>query len=381
MNYSNFFRLIQLSLCMVAAAAVVSCRKDVPAVTEPEDGRKPFSFMVQSPMMEVTKGQTGLSLETLRVTGFGVSAYWRDDKGFFDGVDDSHVYFKNHMVSFLENIGTYDRWRLSPVEYWPLRSSLSFFGYAPYMPDSDPMLKLPTDDSVNLPRGRFTQRTDVSSMVDFCLAVPALDRTAEQGDVPLIFNHALTQVRLYVNVKGVDSTVPNLKYRLEQVRWKGLVGENSFTYGGTGDGFLWDNLPRTDLAKRDKNYTLTMAAGQLSDSALPEIGYYETPSSLSQYLFVNGTEKGTMYLLPQPLTSNGEVMLFLKGYTVSGGTWTPYEDREPITIKLPVETVWKPGTIVTYTTTIDVTNWKEIDFNVTLTPWGEANKSILIPVS
>lgn len=376
--FKNHF--IKVAAGAVIACSIVSCSKEVKDVL-PEEESPRLSFSVRSDVESTTKGETGITLSSLRTRGFGVSAYWRDDKGFFDGIDDSHVYFKNHAVTFLSNEGTYDRWACNPVEYWPLNSTLSFFAYAPYMASSDPMLELPTSDSSTLPRGRFTQKTDVSQQVDFCLSAPALDRSADGGEVPLVFNHALTQIRLYVNVKGVSTDVSNLKYRLESVRWDGLVGANSFTYGGSVNGFHWDELPRSDLAKRAASYTLTRSAGQLADAALPAIGYYEHSTNLSQYLFVNSSQAGTMYLLPQPITSKGELVLSLKGYTVSGSTWTLYDDHAPVTVKLPIETVWKPGTIVTYTLTIDVNEWKEIEFNVSLTEWGSASHSFVIPIA
>lgn len=365
---------------LLAVAAAVSCDKEQ-AVVPVEDGKDLIGFSVDCRDAVSTKGTAQVTLAGLRTRGFGVSAWWRKDGEFFGSVDDDHLYFLNHAVSFLSNAGTSDDWVMNPAEYWPLGSSLSFFAYAPYFDSSDPTLVFPAPDTQSMPRGRFTQKVSPSAQVDFCLAAPSLDRKADGGNVPVTFNHALTKVLLYVNVTGVPADVPNLKYRLESVRWNGLVGVNSFTFGGSTNGFRWDPLPRGDVSKRTASYVETMAAGELSDQALPAIGYHDHPATLDKYLLVNGSEKGVLYMLPQPVTSAGSVEFNLKGYTVSGGTWTPYESREPISVKLPVETVWEPGKVVAYTVTLDVTNWKEIMFDVQITAWGSNSQTFVIPVS
>ncbi len=375
----KIFTTVPLAI-MAAATVMLSCsRESNPG--EEKEGPVAVSFAVRNPDASDTKGSAPLTLTGLRSRGFGVSAYFRNENGFFNGIDDEHLYFHNHTVSFLQNVGTYDDWVLSPAEYWPLNSSLSFFAYAPYMDSADPMLVFPTADTETMPRGRFTQKTSPSAQVDFCLSAPALDRDASGGHVPLEFNHALTKVLLYVNVTGVPAEVANLQYRLESVRWSGLVNANSFTFGGSTNGFRWDALPRTDLAKRNTSYMLTMSSGELSSSALPAVGLHEHPTTLDRFLCVNGSESGILYMLPQPISEVGQVEFNLKGYIVSGGTWTPYETRDPIVVKLPVETVWQAGKVVCYTVTLDVTNWKEIMFNVQLTDWGSSTQNFIIPVS
>lgn len=364
----------KVSFRLVVAAVflylVASCVKE-PFSRVKEDTTRPLNVFAWVDW-SATKGAGEITAASLRSKSFGLFAWWCAEDSYFSGISSGSLYLDNMEMSYVETTLSGDRWECSEESYWPLGCKLSFFAYAPYLDCDGPVLTLPNGESGPLLRGTFGQLTAVEDQVDLCVAAPVYDRTSSQGDIPMVFNHALTKVMFYINVSGIPDEETDFVYRVESLTLNNVVGENVFTYGNATKGFRWNDLPRTDVSSRTASYTLTRAGGHLVDTPLTHVDDLTTEEGLGRYLCVNGTSDGYLYMLPQPMTGSSTVTVTIWGYSVDGGVLTHETSLSPFTLTLPEETVWGAGDCVAYSATIDITRWDDIiNFSAAVTPWGE----------
>ena len=360
-------------VCLAVWSCSVSPVGEDVALPRPSEERISWaSLMSDGPS---TKGALAIDATGIRTGGIGILSYWTPQGRMFEGAGDQYVYLLNRLVEYDETVSDIDYWTCNPAAYWPLASTLTFFAYAPYM-DADPCFTMPLSYS-GMPRGRFTQKSSASDQVDLCLAAPSYDRSSHTGAVPLSFTHALTKVLVYVNIEGRRGD--GLSYRVSSLSLNNLVGSNAFTYGSGLYGYTWDELPRSSAALRNTSYTETLAAGELSASALPHVDDLTTETGLDRFLCVNGAVEGQLLLLPQPMTTAATLSVTLTSYTVSGDVWTPVETSSPVVVRLPESTVWEAGRQVAYSLTVDVTSWQETRFGVTLDSWAADSKTVVLP--
>ena len=389
-----------LAAAALLSLSLLSCKKVSPSAIEEvkENVQTPVETVIEqdtgSPIRiasvmdgdNATKGLHQTTNESL-IAGdkFGLFAWWNRREVPFDGILTGYEWLKNAQVSYVETTGGRARWRCEPHAYWPLGCNLSFFAYAPYMNCSGPTLVLPNGEVSTMPRGTFTQKTDPAQQIDFCMSTPVMDRSKSDGDVPITFWHALTRVLFYVNLNAASSDSGRLypdddhQYRVKSIVLEGIVNSNKFTFSGRNT-VTWDELRRADLTPRSQSYSLSIAAGTLDPAPTPFEWDMESYTGLNRYKCVNGAAAGQLYLLPQPMTTKAKVtMVVSKGYW-SGGVWTQTEDLPAFTINLPTETVWKSGQTAAYYVSLDITQWEDIEFSVTLLPWGSATDSTTFPV-
>lgn len=365
MNNSLRILVMVLTLCVVD-----SCSKE-PFSRVKCDRTRPLG--VTAWMDEgVTKGAGEITTASLRSRGFGLFAWWCHEDTYFSGITGGSLYLDNMEMSFIESTLSGDRWECSTESYWPLGCKLSFFAYAPYLDCTGPVLTLPNGSSGPMPRGTFEQLSAPEEQIDLCIAAPVYDRLSSQGDVPMVFNHALTKVMFYFNISGIPDEEDDFVYRVESLTLNNVVGENDFTYGNASKGFRWNDLPRTDLSSRTASYTLTRAAGNLVDLPLIHVDDLTSETGLDRYVCVNDLPEGFLYLLPQPMTGGSTVTVTIWGYSVEAGNLVHRTSLSPFTLTLPEETVWDAGDRVAYSATLDITRWDDIiNFSATVTPWGE----------
>lgn len=319
---------------------------------------------------EQTKGASPVTDASLRISHFGLFAYWADNGTYFEGISDGHLWLDNREVVYSRTEEEVEYWSCSPVAYWPIGCGLTFFGYAPYMSCDGPILRLPNGDVSVMPRGTFTPDNDVASQVDFCLAAPVYDRKKTSGAVPMAFDHALSKVLFYFNLAGEKYDDDSRVWMVKSINLENVVGTNIFTYGGS-TAFYWDELPREDVSSRSASYGLSLADGTLSYTPLPFAVDRASETGLARYEGVNIHEEGIMYLLPQPMTGITTATVIVSAYTYDSvdDEWNEVEDSEmdPIVLTLPEQTVWKKGQIVSYSASIAPRI--PMAFNVTLSDW------------
>lgn len=364
------FHILVLLLPFMAGMLVVSCRRDNPAdVFAVPEQVTPITF--RSLSGGDTKGAGESTREQLRSRGFGLFVWFSPQDMYFEGITPGTEWLSNSSVSFIAADGLEDRWRCNPSAWWPVGCNLSFFAYAPYISSDDTMLSYPLEEVSGMPRGRFEQATDVSEQVDFCLSAPVLDRTKAQGDVPIVFSHALTKVKFYFNSMGAGADDGSQTFMVKSMLLENLVGRNTFTHGGPS-GFQWDALLRSDASSRTESYSLSIQDGTLAAVPLPFEDDVAGLNGLDRFVCVNGTSAGALYLLPQPVTSSARVTLQIAMYNYNDvtGEWDEDVDYvlDPIVIPLPEATVWKAGQTVCYSSSLKVGN--QVEFSVAVRDWN-----------
>lgn len=364
-------KIYKIILPILAGVSVLQACQRSEVLSPVMDMESPLAFFSgKAPASPETKGATPITPSSLRTENFGVFAYWETEGQYFDGADAGHLYLNNQQLVYTNTEAGTDYWHCSPAAYWPLGSTLTFFGYAPYMGTRGPVLTLPAADTEIMPRGHFAQKDNVSEQIDLCLTSPAYDRKKSAGEVPLQFTHALSKVLFYFNAVGSKYVGDPREFMVKSIELHNIVGENSFTYGGQS-GYYWDELPRSDVASRNKTYSLSLEDGTLSYVPLPYAVDRASASGLAKYECVNGEDAGILYMLPQPMTGTSYVVVTVSAYTYNDITDEWEEDpsgaMDPITINLPEVTVWEKSQTVCYSASLNAA--LPMSFSVTLLDW------------
>jgi hypothetical protein len=152
-----------------------------------------------------------------------------------------------------------------------------------------------------------------------------MNRTKNDGKVPLAFNHAMAKVAFSASYKG---TMPNNGYvKIKQIHLTRVAGSGTLSLNASG--FNW--TAGSNLA----NYYLSADNGDLTTDPLTE-----TAATVS-------TASGTFMLVPQTTSANTRIQLVAAFF--DGTTEKEFE----VTATLPA-TVWKAGKQVTYSLVIDL---------------------------
>ena len=350
-----------------------SCRDRL----DPEDGMtadksSPVSFVVGL----AAKGTRPIDdKETLARYGFGVYAGYTQSGMKFDSGSQAANYMKNTKIEL--DPKTPDKWISSNEFYWPVHGSLSFFGYAPYFKQQDTnenaqSFIIPSKDyKGGLLRGTYKPDPNVTTQLDLCLSIPILDRLSSEGPVPMNFKHALTRVFFFVNGLGADSD--RYKFRVTDIYLKGVVGTNTVTYVMNEDvPFEWD--PIRDTTARDGEYHLTFNRDQphLTDSWIKVVSDTYEASRMENFVKINSTDNGRLYLLPQELTDDATVQIIITAYTLAGGNWIPVSVLPTVEYKLPRGTAWEPSKTISYCATIELASLCVLDMKAYATDWEDS---------
>ena len=354
--------LVMAIMIAVIVSVFSSCHKAADEGIMSSDTGRPVRIAagVNGSAAESTKGLAVITSESLRSVGFGGQAYWTDDGERFCGFDEAHEYVVGEHFVYERTESGHQEWQGVSDVNWPVKKGLSFFFWAPWLDPAGSMLQFPLSRSGNLPRGRFTQAMNPAQQVDFCLAEPVFDLTEDSGLVNADFHHALTRVRFYFNITGtLSEEEAALLYRVKSLTLEGIAGSNCFTYDKAGDGFVWDQLLRSNTSVRNASYVLSIANGTLVSDACPFVWDVTSQTGLEKFLYVNSPEQGCLFVLPQPMTHLAKLRLSVGGFTYAGGVWTETRPLKEKVILLPEQNVWHAGETIVYTASIDVSQWIE----------------------
>lgn len=340
---------------MLAALLFISCGKEPGPELSRSATLQPIDFTVGA--VQESKGTGEINTSSIKTQHFGVFAY-RNDLGdsFCSTTSLPESYLENTDVQFDRNEGGVDYWKCSPAAYWPLASCLSFFAYAPYQANVTqeagapaPMVLFPSEDYTGgMPRLRFTPAADVSEQVDFCVASPLLDWSAAKGNVSMVFEHALTRVRFYMNIDGAGQA--GYQYRVTSLAIRGLVSTNVLTYSASGGkSFVWDEAAGTAMS--DGEYTLS--ASMLTEDPVKFISDLTTETGTDRYTHLNSPSEGHMFLLPQTLGPAVEVDVEVSLYAPDGTGYVFYSVLPVKTFVIPSDT-WDAGETVSYMITFEL---------------------------
>lgn len=360
-----------------------------------------------------TKGQAPITtLLELAVQDFSVSAWYSPEGEIFDGVH-SVKYFANHrfgyVTSDLAGETTFPNpWQgvaphasagivnAKPV-YWPLDGTLSFFCYAPYRDGTDADI-VPEGPVTNAgiisrlpgylpgsPLIRVTPSTSVSDQVDF-LAAPAilnLSRADASGTFPLDFSqHRMTQVEFWFAYKGTLQNDPSQTQTFEQARVssieiRNVVGSKYCYFSEAPDrtmGCAWsENVSPADPA--DGSAALPQTTYRLVSATGGELktGLYASLEDIEEggvYRFINDTPTGHLFLLPQTLPADAQLVINYAILNLYAGTRV----SEVVTLNLADCAVkaWPEGKVVRYMITLALPERGVVGVNTMIIPWEDA---------
>ena len=361
-------RNLSASLLLLA-----SCTK-LPFVDLPVDPQAPSN----DPIILVvggreTKGNAPIvNLATLAVVDFGVSAYYSGPGKVFDAT--SVKYFDNHRFGYVTDDlaaettfsnpwqgvnahGTAGAVIADPV-YWPFDGTLSFFCYAPCQDGSaDIVLEDPVTEAgivsrlpdylAGSPLIRVTPATSVADQVDFLAAPPILDRsrTDASGSSSLdLSQHRMTQVEFWFNATGSGE---GNAVRVTSISLKDVIGSKYLYF--KQNGCVWSDTVSpvafgTELPRA--SYRISVEDQELDEVDVPERNAANDNHVASQ------TGKGVLYLLPQTLPDDAELMVSCslvdqQGEVVGSKTLSYRLSQNSLS-------AWPEGKVVCYKLTLDM---------------------------
>jgi hypothetical protein len=398
------FLLIAAPLLLAGACSKVPAGESrVPVASD-----EPIGFVVGGQ----TKGQAPITtLSALAEQDFSVSAWYSPEGEIFDGVH-AVKYFENHrfgyVTSDLAGETTFPNpWQgvaphasagivnANPV-YWPVDGTLSFFCYAPYRSGTtDIVVEDPVTDAVTAarlpdyvagsPLIRVTPPETVADQIDF-LASPALldcSRYDAGGTFPLDFSkHRMTQVEFWFAYKGTLQSDPSLTQTFEQARVssieiRNVVGSKYCYFSEAPDGTCgcaWSEAvspaDRTDSGAElpKTTYRLVSATGGELKTGLD--ASLEDIQEGGDYRFINDTPTGHLFLLPQTLPANAQLVINYAILNMYAGTRV----SEVVTLDLAAGSVteWPAGKVVRYLLTLDLPERSVVGVKTMIIPWEDA---------
>jgi len=379
----------------------VSCQKE--KAMEIASYGEAIAFTARTPE---TKGVAPLNdLGDLAIQDFSVSAWYSPEGEEFGS--DSKYYISNHRFGTLDGGTTWqgiskdgDTKSSAPV-YYPLSGSLSFFSYAPFIEiteDSsvhiidkpDPAITSQLTDYLSgSPLINYKPETDLRKQVDFVAASPVLNWEKENGLVPLSFsNHLTTRLRFYCNYTGTLNAEEEIF--VTSIQLTNIIGSEYlyFTLEGDQMGYKWCD----SISPEDGTANMPLVSYRISNDEIDEDDLnparlvntkLSTPTDASHpnFLFVNDTQEGKMYVLPQSFSprdgehdETSDPTLFLT-YQIRNSEGVAVEENI-LKYDLRGTEAWRTGETVSYKITIGVAARKELYVTtVAINDWIDAENT------
>ena len=350
------------------------------------------------------------TLAALAEQDFSVSAWYSPEGETFD-IEHAVKYFGNHrfgyVTSDLAGETTFpNAWQgVAPhgptglvnanSVYWPVDGTLSFFCYAPYREgDADIVLEDPVSDAgvaarlpdylPGSPLIRVTPPETAASQFDFLASPALLDRSRhdDAGRFPLDFSrHRMTQVEFWFAYKGTLQNDPSQTQTFEQARVssieiRNVVGSRYCYFSEAPDRTLdctWSagvspadpadagaELPKT-------TYRLVSATGGELKTGLD--ASLEDIEEGGNYRFINDTPTGHLFLLPQTLPADAQLVVNYAILNLYAGTRV----SEVVTLDLASGlTEWPEGKVVRYLLTLDLPERGVVGVKTQIIRWEDA---------
>lgn len=336
----------QLYILVATMLAVTSCTGDDTLT----DTKVPMTFACNA----IAQTRAGGDYVDYDGPAFGVAAMHHQAQSNRPTADIT-TYIDNAQVSKQGSV-----WATNPIYYWPHQGDMHFAAYSPYIPDlanSNVSITLPQNGEGYTYSGTIDGQTNLMFADEQYGSYDGF----QNGTVPVVFNHALTQVRFCAKMSTASAgTTFNIKsLQLVNVRSRGTV---NFTHDGTS----WNTENRDSLWTVEKTFPVgsTYDAQHLDDypvSTTGMTGITDTPKEFP----------GCLYLMPQQLYADTESQFLQQlqvTYTItSGGV-----EGAPITKTVPLKNVgtitqWTVNKSVLYTLIVEV--GKPLTLTVTAQPW------------
>ena len=216
--------------------------------TAPSTGDTAINFGAYINHSTTRGGATGelttARLQEAAVNGFGVLAYYTDNKPYAPDALPNFMY--NQQVTWNTS-----KWEYSPLKYWPNEygsdaastgvDMLSFFAYAPYTPVNlvSGMVEAPNDQTTGIialtratengdPKVRYVASLDPATKVDLCWADPIMNKIktnyASDGKVAFNFCHALASINVQIDASDDGNPLDaNTRIYVRSVTFEGFA--------------------------------------------------------------------------------------------------------------------------------------------------------------
>lgn len=330
MKRKNSISLI-VYLC-AASGLFVGCDKEMPTQTDAEA----IGFNTQA----MTRGDIQ---NTDNLSGFGVFTYYHATGGF-DNAASTPDYMYNIPV---QRHGS--DWVYSPLRYWPVDGSLSFFAYAPHSSASGGSLEVSPQNNAGLPTLSYTVPDDVTRQLDLLAAAPVYASTDRGERVHFDFVHMLARINFDARLTAALPTGWSAQVKSIQIEGP----KNKGTY-------LFDSWAIAGDAVR-KSYTLS-----ITNSLLRNI-------SLSTSFQAVSADNALLMVIPQEIDVPDMISItvtFNKNGTLEDKTFTRplreiitnLEGAKAYNVKLSL------NSLITFDLICEVSNWTT--YTITLPPFS-----------
>ena len=435
-------------LILAFATMLVACSKDSESIDDSTPkvkgntevaGKQPVTFGAYVNRATTRAGAEGELIignpaagqVNLQTEGFGVLAYYTDDKPYSSSSQPNFMY--NTKVSGAN-------WEYEPIRYWPNENSandasegidrVSFFAYAPYVQvnpvsgmvnadDESGIVYMNRNGAVGDPFVNYHVNFNPSKQVDFCWGVnkttgkPNINMT-KQGvneKVEFQFYHALAALNVQVDAvfdalghpadptAAEDDVAAKTKIYVRSVTFEGFADKGSFNLNTPADVAIWYDVAGNDYIDgstvivhdgRTNGYEGGLgseAVNELPKGLNPVVvqsAPYDDPTltagvtKTSVNLFDNTSNEAPVYVIPtgQPLKMtivyDVETQVDgLPGYLSDGVKHgTSVENKITKTIKLNDGSIMKLEAGKKYTINLHL-GMSSVKYDATITGWGD----------
>ena len=387
---------------LLGLGAAISCQKEN-IKTEPTPSQEPIVFGARTPE---TKGISPLnSLYDIKDQGFSVSAWYSPNETEF-GDGSETAYIENHRFGTLEAAitestvwqGVYKvsetEFKADPV-YYPLDGSLSFFSFAPYreLSETSDILLIPDPEETITsrltsylpysPLIRFTPNAIPSSQFDFVAAEAVLNWEKGDGIVPLDFTkHITTRLQFYCDYTG--SLNSEEKIIIKNIQIANVIGSEYLFFTKDAEGNLGHQWCST-ISPEDGSDSMPLVSYQLTNDPgnnreeLQNV-YLKAHTTDNPFTWVNNTQDGRMYVLPQvlppkvegdPFDRNTDPALYVT-YEILNSEGTMIE-QNTARYDLRGSLAWEMGKTTAYYLSIGVKERKDLNvISVQIEDWSDS---------
>lgn len=299
---NSYLKALLCTLHSLVVILSVSCSKD----NGEENDDVKISFhpaLAGSGSTDSNIGSKSSSYTTANLDEFGVYAY--SDKNGFNSANSACEFMQNLRVCKPSGYGSwiYD----GDSKIWPYKNKISFFAYAPYIPDSgDEFIKisyLQNRDSKGAPVVSCDQSAHINRHRDLLLSVPLYDmEQPSNGQVKINFIHALSKFEFYA--KTSDAVSDSREYNVEKISFEHVAYNGVFKYPESVQSSVSDAL---------NNYSVIPNYEELREYILLNTDYIiDSPITKSGGTVALIRDNLNFYLIPQSIERDSEEMKNVK---------------------------------------------------------------------
>lgn len=192
----NYF----MGLIACAALTMTGCSNDEINVPQQSQGNNAIEFSTYLGRNAQGSRSTETSTTSIQNGGFGVLAYYTEQKNFADANNNKPNFMWNQKVTYSNSA-----WSYTPVKYWPTKvgDKVSFFAYAPYVENGkNTVIELSGKSATGTPTATITLPDDLSQTIDFVAAVQ-MNKSEANNNVSFNLKHEMTRVKVQAKLDSL----------------------------------------------------------------------------------------------------------------------------------------------------------------------------------